>query len=390
MKKLIIYSPGAYKKRGHAFDYCKGISEEFYQLGYQVHIFGEDGPLKFPNNINEIRINNSNHLKHKKNVTQKIKWGLNRIKKQKILSHKFIESYLAINDGNVLVMFETFEYFTLASIVKKLSGKYFCIFHDTNFNFNQTSLVAGLYKYLCRIPSRRIIKHSRKTFVHGIEMKKNIVSQMGKEYIHKIEEIPYGAPPPIVNFEINKEEAKKKLSLKKDKKYLLSFGTLRLDKEFLPVINALKETNNWEWIIAGPEGDYAYSEIFELAKKNNITSKIHTYQKFIENRDQRLYFVASELAINLYKPFIRHESGTAQLARTYNKPVVVSGPDDLTNYIKSENIGWVLSNKMKLSQVLDAYDHLNDGDKKIIHDNIYNLASKKSWPSVVKKILSSI
>ncbi|MGB5819503.1 MAG: glycosyltransferase [Saonia sp.] len=387
MNEIVIYSPGAFKAYGHAFDYSKGLLESFHELGYKVHIYGMDGPLKFPDFVNEIRISSPQGLKKKQTLLQKMSWGMNRLFNSSKSLEGFVEFYFSFKD-QPLVLFETFEYFGLSKKVKNFSGNYFCVFHDTNFNFSQTSLLAGIYKYLARIPSRRIVGHSKKSFVHGSQMKANFVSQMGNKYVDQIEEIPYGAPLPIVSSAKDKADSKSQLGLKTDKNYLLSFGTLRSDKEYLPIVEALRKTTNWEWIIAGPEGDYSYEKITEMAKEHHILEKIITFPKFITNSEQKSFFIASDVVINLYKPFIRHESGTAQLARTYVKPVIVSGPPDLTDYVTKKKIGWVTNDGLKVSEVLTVYEELTQHEKDLILSNIKDLAVSNSWASVVKRILS--
>ncbi|MEM8509771.1 MAG: glycosyltransferase [Bacteroidota bacterium] len=386
MKEVILYSPGAFQPYGHSFDYSKGLAEAFYDLGYVVYVFGFDGPLTFPETIKEERRSKKNTATAKKTFTQKVKWGVSRLFSSGGILQEFTSFYSTFKT-KPLVIFETFEYFSLSRVVPAFSSNYFCVFHDTNFNFVQTSFIAGLYKYLAKIPSRRIVKHSITSFVHGSQMRTNFIVQMGKKYEDKIKAIPYGAPLPE---EINEEvrlASKKEMGLKTDKHYLLSFGTLRSDKEYEPILEALGNTQDWFWMVAGPEGDYSYARIKDLAKQYNVEEKLITYPRFIKNTEQKLFFTAADLVINLYKPFIRHESGTAQLARTYNMPVVAGGPPDLTNYVAERNIGWVTDSKQNVTEILTLFQKIDAHEKAIIYSNIKTLAESNSWPRVVDYIL---
>jgi glycosyltransferase involved in cell wall biosynthesis len=76
------------------------------------------------------------------------------------------------------------------------------------------------------------------------------------------------------------------------------------------------------------------------------------------------------------------------LARAYNKPVVVSGPPDLTDYVVEKNIGWVVDEKQTVTEVLKKYVELPENDMNLIHSNINELAINNSWITVAKKILS--
>jgi len=387
MKKILIFSQGAYQKYGHSFDYCKGLSNAFDNMGFEVHVFGVEGPLKFPENVVEVRINQVSNLQKKQTVLQKINWGVSRIKNYQNVLNSFSDYYDSF-DEKPIVLFEIFEYFSLAYNIKKYKGNCLCIFHDTNFNFKQTSLIAGLYKFLSRYPSRVIVKNTICSFVHGNQMKLNFIDQIGEKYSSKIENIPYGAPVPIQTTESEKQSALQRLNLDSTKYRMLSFGTLRSDKEFQPIIDALLKNPNWEWIIAGPEGDISYKSILDLAKKHNVSSKVKTFQRFILNEEQRDFFAVADLVVNLYKPFIRHESGTAQLARTYNRPVVVSGPPDLTEYVTKEKIGWVSNKNLSVSQILKDYENLSPEEKNEIRKNIGELALKNAWPTVAQKLLN--
>ncbi|KQC29332.1 glycosyltransferase [Flagellimonas eckloniae] len=387
MKEVILYSPGAYQAYGHSFDYSKGLSEAFYNLGYTVHVFGIDGPLQFPEFVNEKRTRKNTNPQKKKTLFEKLRWGFKRLFDSNRILNDFTKFYGNF-ENRPLVIFETFEYFSLAKTVAPFSNNYFCVFHDTNFNFQHTSLIAGLYKQFAKIPAKKIVKNSIRSFVHGAEMKKNFIHQMGAKYAQKIEEIPYGAPNPLQITSSEKVLSREKIQLEKDKKYLLSFGTLRSDKEYEPILSALKSKTDWVWIIAGPEGDYSYNDILEKGKKEKVEERILTFPKFIKNDEQRLFFTAADVVINLYKPFIRHESGTAQLARTYNVPVIVSGPPDLTEYVSKKNIGWVVNEKLSVAKVLGTFESLDQKEKTIILDNIRTLALKNSWSSVVNRILS--
>ncbi len=387
MKEVIIYSPGAYKAYGHSFDYSKGLASALSQLDYIVYIYGIDGPLRYPSPIREVRFEALEDKPNHGSILQKISWGFKRISSSGNLLKKFVVFYGSFKE-KPLVLFETFEYFSLATHIKKFSNNYFCIFHDTNFNFKQTSLVAGCYKYMARVPSKKIVKNSIKSFVHGEKMKANFVEQIGNSLEDKVEHIPYGAPLPLEINQNQKEISKRELGLEKDTYYLLSFGTLREDKEYLPIYTALQTIDNWRWIIAGPEGDLSYNSIKSSLKEFKIEHKVMMFPKFIRNEEQALFFTAADIVINLYKPFIRHESGTAQLARTFNVPVIVAGPPDLTSYVDEKEIGWVLKEENTLEKVLKSFEKMEPQDSNKIKENIKKLAAENSWPYVIKRILS--
>ena len=68
--------------------------------------------------------------------------------------------------------------------------------------------------------------------------------------------------------------------------------------------------------------------------------------------------------LNLYDESIRHESGTAHLARAFLRPIIAGGPPDLHHYVQETGAGWsvVPLNAGKLAEVLYEAARLDEAD----------------------------
>lgn len=387
-KKILIYSPGAFKKVGHCFDYCQGLTSSFSKLGYQSTIIGLDGPLNYSNNVVQLKKFASPETR-KTGMIDKVKWGLDRVKKQKLLFQAFVEE--ANSDNNYdFALLETFEYLSAAKGVEELKLPYLAIFHDTNFNFKQTNIVAALYKTACKSAGKKIVKHAVSAFVHGDKMKTNLLKTLRITDKEAVQVIPYGAKTPVRLSEEQKERFLKKNGLdhlEASTQFMLTFGTLRSDKHFEPIIQALKNKKNWHWLVAGPEGDLAYSELESMVKKHKIENQFTAFKGFIEAQDQPEFFAAADVVVNLYKAHIRHESGTVQLARQFCTPVIVGGPEDLTTYVEANKLGWVLPHHNALCSTLETIEVLDPAKKEELSRNIEEFAHNRSWDKVVDIIL---
>jgi glycosyltransferase involved in cell wall biosynthesis len=396
-KTLIIYSPGVFSRYGHAFDYVQGLGVALSKQDVEVHVLGLDGPLSLPEGICEHRVlatSNLNRTDYRRfGFAGDIIWGMSRMWRQRKLSGEILRLHRCLPTSSVL--FETFEYVDLARLLSKISwqDKCFCIFHDTNFNIRHTSIIAALYKRAMRSYARNILKSITTAYVHGQEMSNNLTESLGiahkQELVGKIHVIPYGAPHPDDVEMVDRQIARSTLGLPQDKKILLAFGTLRRDKNFDVVLRALKNVPDWLFLVAGPEGDYTYTALLSLAKEHNVSDRVQFFNEFIPPERHTLYFGAADVVVNIYNSNVRHESGTAQKARTFLKPVLGGGTPDLGKYISSQGVGWYADPLIPetITSLLNMIAQFDDSDWLIIQERIYQCAVARSWKSISKIIL---
>ena len=389
IKQLLIYSPGAFRKVGHAYDYCDGLTKGFYKQGIKSTILGYSGPLRFASQVGVINSRSHEFKSDKTTFIGKLRWGVARFLSSLQLTKDLVN---VTKEMNCYVLLETFEYLSLGIYVGRLHSNYSLILHDTNFNRKQSSSLAGLYKSISKFSLIKIIEHSDFCFVHGKAMKENLLSQIGQRFDQKVQVIPYGAPDPIIPSIQDKIQSKLELRFPTKQNILLSFGTLRKDKKFEPVAEAISNCEkNWIWIIAGPEGDLSYSEIKKIIDKHNIKDQVRIINKFIGKEEQKKYFLAADIGINLYHDYIRHESGTAQLCRTFNLPIIVDGPPDLIQYVEDEGVGWIARSSEEIAKVLLDFTNSSENEWRTQQkSNIYKLGVRNSWTQVTSIISKTI
>lgn len=397
---LVIYSPLAYQKFGHGYDYVQGLGRALSKRQVNVHVLGWDGPLRLPSGIIEHRLPASRMYTTRNRYGRfgpgrQLMWGASRtIGGGYLLSalHRLHSSLEA-----PYVLFESFEYITLSLFLRmnrRLADKASCIFHDTNFNAEHHSLVAKLYKSAVRPNVRAILRCAHTVYVHGPVMKENLLRTFGNRgedsIASRVQVIPYGAPHPEELRRISLVEARETLGFSRDAKLLLAFGTLRRDKKFEFILQGLRDCSDWQLLVVGPEGrDFSYREIEDLARRYCVEAQIKTVRGFVPPEEHGLYFGAADAVVNIYDESVRHESGTAQKARTFLKPIIVGGSPDLIDYVTKYNIGWAvdLSRPDSLSRVLREVASLTERDLLDLQRNIYRCAEERSWDSVAEIVL---
>lgn len=388
MKRILIYSPGALQSFGHSYDYVTGITGCLLKKNFEPEIYCLNGDLEFGQNVKTYRLGRS--LKtDKKGVFRSILWGFKRI----WFSYSLLIRLKSRRMPDDFILFETFEYISLAFFIlfnKRI--RYACIFHDTNFNLKQSSFIAGVYKAFVTYFVRYIVKRSKCIFVHGSYMRNNLIQNCKlHHYKYKVIVISYGSEQVIRDLLITSEQALSALMINTDKFIILTFGTIRKDKEYNIIIDALREKESWAWIAAGPDGDHSLSSydkgMNELKQKNQF----FRIDRFITQDEQYKYFRACDVVVNLYKEFINHDSGTVHLARKFLKPVLVSGPEDLKDYIINEKVGWYIENKTSsLTSTLNIIEQMGESERAKLDDHISMANHNRSWDKVSDQILRNI
>lgn len=393
MKKILIFSPYAFQNYGHGADYVSGLVEGFKKNKVIPSVLAFEGPQTLRCQCQYLSVPYSNLKRLNKGTRpyEHVLWGLRRVKREIRITN--ILKQLSIHRDYHHIILESFDYFSILGAIKNkgVSNRYSCIFHDTNFNTNQTSRVAAIYKYLAKFPAIQIVKNSKVAFVHGKSMRSNLIRSLSlsPSLSDKIVTIPHGAREIQVDQLVDYENAKKKLELPEDKRVLLSFGTYRRDKNYDMLFSSFKEIEGWLLVIAGPEGDVSLSELRALVEKFGIGEKIKIINGFIPLAEHGTMFGAADIVITLYKDLVVHDSGTAQNARGFLRPVVVGGPADLTEYVVRNKIGWQMdyNDPGSLKRILDTYSAYSREDIEDLQDCIRRCAEERSWKNVTAKII---
>jgi len=398
-KRLIIYSPGAYMASGHAFDYVGGLGAALSNKGVVVHVVGLQGPLSLPPIIRQHRVS-----AHAQGVIRArrgqfgplgdVAFGLRRLRCGRRLLRKALSLHAELDAPHIL--FETFEYVTLGRVLRTqgLRNGCSCIFHDTNFSASQYSFVTAVYKFAVRRYVRMILEAVSVAYVHGPHMRANLLRLVGLDgndaVAGKTQAIPHGAPNPQTVEQIEPQVARSRLGLPRGCRVLLAFGTLRRDKKYDTIVEALAEAPGWLLLFAGPEGGYTYDSLMALAARHAVQDRVRIFPGYVPVEDHPLFFGAADAVAAIYDQRVRHESGTGQKARAFLKPIIVGGGPDLLEYAAAREVGWTVdsSRPQTLSSVLNQISGLGELERSALRERIRECAVERSWDAVADVILS--
>ena len=398
--RLLIFSPAAFQLSGHQQSYLTGLGEALGRLGVDVHVLGLRGRGSYPAPIVSHAVGKDTAVESRSAYRERlgplgdVVWGTGRLTHQVHLLNELRRVHHHL--GGPPLLFEGFEYLSLAAYVAQAgrTHRQACIFHDTNFNLRHASPVAAAYKLLARPFARHILRSMDRAFVHAPGMRENLFENVDPErrYTHKVEVIPYGAPHPEKVPRLDRTEARAALGIGTRRKVLLAFGTLRADKCFRLVLGALARSPEWELLVAGPEGDVSFRQLQTLCGQAGVQQRVRMSPGFVPLGEHPRYFGAADAVLNLYEEHIRHESGTAQLARSFLRPVIAGGPPDLLAYVRETGAGWAVSplSVDRLTAVLDEAARLDEAGRAAMERRIHTAAVARSWDAVASRVLTAL
>ncbi|QSQ24772.1 glycosyltransferase [Pyxidicoccus parkwayensis] len=396
--RLLIFSPSAFQPSGHQQSYLTGLGEALVRLGVEVHVFGLNGSVRYPPSIVPHTVGGDAALESRAAYRERlgplgdVVWGTGRLTRQVNILGDLRRVHHAL--GGPPLLFETFEYVSLAAYLARAPRPHrqMCIFHDTNFNLGHTSPIAATYKLLARPFARHILRSMDRAFVHAPGMRENLLDNVdpGRRYTHKVEVLPYGAPHPERIPRLDRATARAELGIPTRRKVALAFGTLRSDKCFHLIFESLARSPEWDLVIAGPEGDLSFRQLLALCAQHGVQQRVRMFPGFIPLGEHRRYFGAADVVLNLYEEHIRHESGTAQLARSFLRPVIAGGPPDLHDYVRETGAGWSVLplNAGRLTEVLYEAARLDDAGRAALERRIHAAAVARSWDAVATRVLN--
>lgn len=144
----------------------------------------------------------------------------------------------------------------------------------------------------------------------------------------------YGTP-------VSKAEARQKLHLSPDKKYILFFGFIRKYKGLDLLIEAMADERlkklDVHLIVAGEFYEDAAS-YQQLLDKLQLGDRILMHTDFIANDEVKNYFCAADLVVQPYKSAT--QSGISQIAYHFEKPMVVTRVGGLLEMVPDNVVGF--------------------------------------------------
>lgn len=184
------------------------------------------------------------------------------------------------------------------------------------------------------------------------------------------------------------EDAKQKLNLDANTKYLLFFGFIRDYKGLDLLLNAFADERLRKYpvklLVAGEY--YSSPEPYlELIKKNNLADLIELRTDFIPDEEVNLYFSAADMVVQPYKSAT--QSGVTQIGYHFNKPMLVTNVGGLAEIIPDGKIGYVVEPDSQ--NIADALVDFYENERMTEFEaNIVEEKKKFSWANMVNTFLS--
>lgn len=231
-------------------------------------------------------------------------------------------------------------------------------------------------------------------FIHmGKESEKLTSLQFEEETKGKLNVvIPHGDYS-IFPSNMEREDCRKKLKIDKEKKVLLTFGTIRSEKELNMGIDSFNKVqiDNSIYIMAGvlPYPYKSQLKHFTVRKKlyrNYMNDKIRSVEKVISPEDVQIYLKAADV---LFIPrFNTLNSGNVALGFTFGKVVV--GPDYGVIGEMLKQTGNPVFDPNNLQSVSDAIQLGFDSTKTGLGKKNFEYAQKEmSWQNVAQKTVDA-
>jgi len=222
-----------------------------------------------------------------------------------------------------------------------------------------------------------LIAMSKSVLTDGVSFRKNL---------------PTGyCPHPIFdNYgeKLSFQEAKQKLKLEPETRYLLFFGFIRDYKGLDLLINAFADERLRKFpvklLVAGEYYSNPESYLKLIAEKK-LEEFIELRTDFIPDDEVRLYFSAADMVVQPYKSAT--QSGVTQIGYHFNKPMLVTNVGGLSEIIPDGKIGYVVEPESQniADALVDFYENERMSE---FEANMIEEKKKFSWANMANKFLN--
>ena len=170
-----------------------------------------------------------------------------------------------------------------------------------------------------------------------------------------------------------------------ESKVVLFFGLVRkykgLDMLIQSMNHVFEKDRDIRLLIAGEcYGDK--DEYLNLINNSKFKNNIIWVERFIPDSEIPIFFSASNVVVLPYRT--ASQSGVIPLAYNYNKPVITSNLESLTEVIDEGKTGHTFDSDSELSSEILSF--FNSYKRDIYEKNIYDYKKNLSWPSFINGI----
>ena len=189
--------------------------------------------------------------------------------------------------------------------------------------------------------------------------------------------------------DLTKLEAREKLGLAAEKKYLLFFGFVREYKGLKYLIQAMpgvvSRRKDVELLIAGDFGD-DQAAYMRLIQETGVSDHIHVQEGYMPDSEVENYFFASDIVV---LPYISAtQSGVIQMAFGFERPVISTDVGGLPDVVTDGKTGYLVKpeNEKQLADAVIRY--FEENREAEFTENIQKEAYRFSWDRMTEIIAS--
>lgn len=185
------------------------------------------------------------------------------------------------------------------------------------------------------------------------------------------------------------DEARRRLGLPVEGKYLLFFGFIRKYKGLDLLLEVMNDARIREagirLIVAGEYYDdrKTYESLYE---QYQLQDTVHLFTDFIPNSEVGIYFSAADLVVQPYRNAT--QSGITQVAYHFEKPMVVTNVGGLAEGVPDEKVGYVTPvDKDAIATAILRF--FSEADRGAMLEHIREEKKKYSWSTFLQTLLQT-
>jgi glycosyltransferase involved in cell wall biosynthesis len=186
---------------------------------------------------------------------------------------------------------------------------------------------------------------------------------------------------------LSKETARQQLEMENDTRMILFFGFVREYKGLKYLLKAMplirtKLPGLQLWVVGDFGGDR--EDYIKIIEEEGIKDNIRLVEGYIPDGEVEKYFAATDLVVLPYVSAT--QSGIAQIAYGFEKPVVVTNVGGLPDIVKNGETGYIVESENETAIAEAVIKFFHNENKIDWKENIKAAADEFSWETMVSRI----
>ncbi|MCK9372281.1 MAG: glycosyltransferase family 4 protein [Sulfuricurvum sp.] len=227
--------------------------------------------------------------------------------------------------------------------------------------------------------------------VHNHFSYNTLIKNININNIEKVKIIKQGGYIDLVNTNISKADARRKMGLEEDQKYILFFGQIKKVKGLDILLEAMSNvSNDIKLIIAGKPLQDDMNFYNEIIKKHHLEDRVIQMIRFIEDEERENLFLSADVNVLPYR--IIYQSAVLLMAMSHGVAVIASDLPANKEVITDQENGllFVNENPKDLADKINLFfntpnlkDTLSFNAKKTIEQSY-------SWDEIAKSYIEIV